>query len=261
MGIQTESYQAIVTKTDDPDKAGRIMVKCAGILGDEDSDLPDWVRPVMDWGWFYVPDIGEEVEIELTTDSDIDEVRLQASVSDADVRWRNKRTWSTDAEGQTPVPDDFKSNYGKRRGFSTPAGHVFLFDDTDGKTTVYLTWSGGKDSGKKSTIALDPDGTCRLLVLDKHLVHLKENVLEVKLNEGATLVLQDKDSNATATVGDGAVSAAVAEHLETFYGTLKGWLEALTVPTGMGSSGTPLNAPAPSWESSIKSGKLTFPDG
>jgi hypothetical protein len=82
----------------------------------------------------------------------------------------------------------------------------------------------------------------------------------VQIEDGASLKVELKDDAAKLTLGDGAVKAAVADHLEALYGTLKTWLEGVTVPTGTGPSGTPLNAPAPSWDSNINSDKLTLPD-
>lgn len=69
-----------------------------------------------------------------------------------------------------------------------------------------------------------------------------------------------KDGVVVSMTGKAAKTAAVAEYLETMYGTLKTWLEAITVPTGTGPSGTPINSPAPSWDSNINSGRLTIPD-
>ena len=62
--MTTQTFDATVTNIEDPEKRGRIEVSCAGLLGDEDSTLPMWVEPNTDWGWFYVPDVGELVEIE-----------------------------------------------------------------------------------------------------------------------------------------------------------------------------------------------------
>lgn len=84
--------------------------------------------------------------------------------------------------------------------------------------------------------------------------------LSVEIAAGATLEVTGSGAGAKLALGDGAVKAAIADHLETLWGQLKGWLEALTVPTGMGPSGTPINAPATAWDSAINSAQLTFPD-
>lgn len=50
-----ERHDATVTNNGVKQLDGSIKVKCVGLLGDEDSELPMWIRPVFDWGWFYVP--------------------------------------------------------------------------------------------------------------------------------------------------------------------------------------------------------------
>jgi hypothetical protein len=62
-------------------------------------------------------------------------------------------------------------------------------------------------------------------------------------------------------IADGAKSAAIAEYLETMWGSLKSWLELHTHSTGTGPSGPPLNNPATAWNASIASTKVLLPDG
>lgn len=150
MSIVDESYVATVSAVDDPEQRGRIRCSCVGLLGDEDGDLPMWIEPETLWGWFVVPDVGEIVEIVATKHGDVDDCFGQTSISSLNVRWRGARYWtSEEAEKPRDVPDDFKINYGKRRGFCTPQGHVLLFDDTPGKERVALSWHakpGGVDA-------------------------------------------------------------------------------------------------------------------
>ncbi len=58
-----EEYDAIVTSINPKDPPGYIRVACVGILGDEEAELPNPIAPMFDWGWFYMPDIGETVQI------------------------------------------------------------------------------------------------------------------------------------------------------------------------------------------------------
>lgn len=134
--IQTERHVAVVAANIDPETRGRIQVRSLSLLGSDDVVLHEWIEPCFDWGWFYVPDIGEQVEIEVVSGSDKDEIPGQAFLEAPDFRWRGKRFYST----SQPVPDDFKVNYGKRRGFATPGGHIFIFDDTPGQESITLTW-------------------------------------------------------------------------------------------------------------------------
>ncbi|KKM76781.1 hypothetical protein LCGC14_1376690 [marine sediment metagenome] len=61
----TERYEAVVSSIDDPQNRGRFKVKCVGLLGDADTELPNFVELVPDHGWFTVPEVGEQVEIEV----------------------------------------------------------------------------------------------------------------------------------------------------------------------------------------------------
>jgi len=120
-------------------------VRSLSLLGSDDVVLQDWIDPCFDWGFFYVPDVGEQIEIEVVSGSDRDEVPGQAFLEAPDFRWRGKRFYDPerplDQGGpKTPINEAFKTNYGKRRGFATPAGHVLLFDDTPGQESIVLSW-------------------------------------------------------------------------------------------------------------------------
>ena len=285
--IVSERYDATVTKIDEKQPAF-IKVKCSGLLDDEETELPMWVRPVMDWSWFYVPDIGEQVEVEVVTGSREDEIEDQMSIDNLDIQWRGKRHYTAEevdeksgAKPRTIHPDFTSENYGKRRGFATPIGHIFLFDDTEGKTKIYLTWVKEKDNTTDiSTILLDSDGTIKHSIFGgKHSTHLRDNEWEVKLDEGKhTILLKEneisitldegvgatitgKDADATTVLGDGGVKAAIADHLKTLWDNNKSkHSDVHKHPTAFGPSG-PADVAAEAWDSAIESSKLTFPDG
>jgi hypothetical protein len=126
-------------------------------MGDFTTKFPFSIPPVFDWGWFYVPDIGEVVEVEvLIQDEGAEEVFGQAFIDTPTFRWRGKRFPAS--EGTTPAPlnDVFTSeNFGKRRGFYTPKGLYMMFDDTDGREEITIGWTNGTDN---SSIKLDSEG-------------------------------------------------------------------------------------------------------
>ena len=164
MATVTEKYPAIVSRLDPDSQVGRIFCKIPGILGDEETEYPDPIDPVFDWGWFYTPDIGEEVEIEVVVEDDSGEdIRQQAFVDDPRIRWRGKRFRADDkdlaAGGRQPHDLFTSKNYGKRRGFSTPQGHVLLFDDTENDKQITLAWREGPDSANYSQLTFDKDGS------------------------------------------------------------------------------------------------------
>lgn len=143
--MAVEIHPATVVNTADPEKRGRIRVTCVGIMGDEETELPFWIEPIQEWGWFNVPDVGEIVDLESLA-GDNDDRHGQAATLNFAGRWRGRHWGGAETDVKRPVPTDFTAkNYGKRRGFATPWGHVLMFDDTEGQQQVSLTWHGAKN--------------------------------------------------------------------------------------------------------------------
>lgn len=277
--MTTEKHDAVVTgiDADEPQPRGRIKVACAGILGDEETELPMWVEPILDWGWFFVPDIGEVVEVEVTTGLDSDESFGQSTIDNLDIKWRGARR-STDAttEERTeprPIHEDFTSaNYGKRRGFATPNGHIMYFDDTEGKQKVHITW---KQGDKYQYITMDEEGAMILscasgsmiymnpaekavTIIDENsnligmspdgvkLVDQFSNIIELK--DGAIQILGQSAITVMGGVCDiktGTVNILDAADSPVVRGNeMKAAFESHIHPTGMGPSGPPV-APLP----------------
>lgn len=182
MGMLTETYPATVTANNDPDKRGRVRIACAALMGDEETELPMWVDALPQWGWFIVPDVGELIEIEVVTASSEDESAGQASIDNPDIKWRGARYYGN-KEGPQPtdVPEDFTaSNYGKRRGFATPGGHVMLFDDTEGDRKVSMSWKSGDDN-KFTWFSIDKDGSLGMSTHAGHLVYMNAKKSELSI--------------------------------------------------------------------------------
>jgi len=275
MGVTWEKYDATVTVNEDDETRGRIKVACAGLLGDEETELPMWVDPVFDWGWFYVPDVGETVEVEACVASDEDEVNGQMSIDNLNIRWRNKRSYTddvpqnTDAKA-TPIHPDLLENYGKRRGFATPHGHVFMFDDDASAPTIQLTFQKTPiQVGTPplpiafSRLEFEADGSLKATLLDKTVLHLQTDGKKfvIEIDGGAGMEVADKDANAVATIGDGAKSAVIAEELKAYIdSSVKVHADSHQHPTAMGLSGvaaTQMDA----YDDAITSTHLKIPDG
>ena len=166
MAVIEEKYVAVVSSTDDPEKRGRIKVTCAQLLGNEEEELPMWVNPDYEWGWFIIPDVGEQVEISVTTSADDDEQIGQMTINALNPRWRARYWGNEEAEEEElkrPIPEDFTaSNYGKRRGFATPQGHIIMFDDTPDDPKVSITWATGDpttpDEQERAFLTFDKQG-------------------------------------------------------------------------------------------------------
>lgn len=224
-GTITERYTATVTSTEDEENRGRIKVACAQLLGDEDSELPDFIEPSLDWGWFVVPDVGEQVEIEVVTGTETDESPGQGLLEGGtdNVRWRMVRPYTDEElDGEStnipaPIHPEFVAeNYGKRRGFATPAGHILLFDDTEGATKIFLTWvkelsepdqALKTDPANITQVLIDVDGSFKVTTLEKTFLHLKPvddgNGLEISLNEANDVLKLDGDGKAFEVSLDG----------------------------------------------------------
>ena len=267
--MRTEIYDAIVTDNDDEEKRGRVEYACAGLMGDEETPLPEWAVPSLDWGWFVVPDIGEIIEIEVIVSSETDESYGQSSIGSLNAKWKGKRAWtSSETDGDNvprPIPEDFQTNYGKRRGFATPAGHIMYFDDTTGKEKVHISQKlkdgyqmmsmdekGGLVIANKggtmiymnsedkeftiidensNMIATSPDG---IKLIDKfsNIIELKENLIQI-LGQGAITVNGGVCDIKCATINllDGANQKVVLGDLFMTMFNLH------THPTGTGPSG------------------------
>jgi hypothetical protein len=105
------------------------------------------------------------------------------------------------------LPEDWKDNV-EAGGLISPGGHQFFFNDKSGEKEVRIRHSGG------ATIRIDNDGN-----------------IEITNSSGKTVYV-GSDASEAAVLGD----------------TLKGLLDelidaiaALTVPTSVGPSGTPVN--------------------
>lgn len=271
----TERHEGIVTSVEDEDSLGRIKCTCPGITGDEETELPFWLEPAHDWGWFYLPDVDEVVEIEVVVSSPQDEIFGQTTLEAPNPRWRSKRFYNEDH----PIHPDFTAeNYGKRRGWATPTGHIFIIDDE--ANTIRISWMTDPESedSDRNTVLIDEE-SIKLIFKEKHQIVLEDTKVTVTLDEGNALTLEMNEADATAKFGDGAAHVAVVEHLKTLYEEAKSKYDDHThmVPDGQaiqgtGNLGAPVpitNSPAtaeaptdkfPDWESKIESTHISIPD-
>jgi len=195
--MRYERYLGKVTGTDDPEQRGRIKCICPDFIG-EDVELPDWIDPMLDWGWFSIPDVDEIVELEILVSTEEDEVRYQSAIFDPIIRWRGKRFYGgEDTEALRPIPLEMtERNYGKRRGLITPRGHVLLFDDTEGDEAVRLSWHAVERNEDKYAF----------LNLDIHGITIanKNGTLLFFDSDNAAVLLNDEHGNVLAFDSDGA---------------------------------------------------------
>jgi hypothetical protein len=188
-----EKHDATVMTIEDPEKRGRIKVACVGLLGDEDTEVPQWIEPNLQWGWFVVPDPGEIVEIEAVMSDDQDEIFGQSSIENMELRWSGRRSWTNDSveDGEPrPINKEFEINYGKRRGFATPTGHIILFDDTKGSEQISITWI---QDDKKQSILFNEKGSIEIANANDSKINLdsENGKVEIEDENGNKITMED----------------------------------------------------------------------
>lgn len=208
-----EIYTAIVSRTNDPEKRGRIRVKCQSLAG-ANVELPFWCEPCFPFisaggfGWFFVPDVGSEVEIEVVTSSRDDEIPGESFISNPDVHYR-AGLYSQN----NPVPTELQTNYPRRRGFKTPSGHLLVMDDTNGSELLLLQSAIG------SFLQMDKNGTATLeassILMGKDAT---QYVALANLVSSALTTLKNAISSATPVPSDGgaALKAAILASLSSW---------------------------------------------
>lgn len=249
--VKREQAVAVVADNQDPEQRLRIRVKCAALMGDEEIVYDEWIRPKLTWGFICVPNVGEQVEIEFTSGSDTDEIHGQSFLDAPDLRWTGVRY-----QGPEAYDEMFRANYGKRRGFVTPAGHVLLFDDSKGKEKINIVWHS--DAGSYAMISVNEDGSVLLSNKNGSLLYLNAASHEVALideygnsmSSGQTgIKLINKSGDFVELNGDNRVIQIQGSNV--FLGGLTGTEPAVLAdtwialfadhihPTGTGPSGPP----------------------
>lgn len=159
---------AIVTNVNDPEKRGRIKVKCAGVA-DLDSELPYWfeAEPLMSGGngLLILPCIGDLVSIELTVSEDDDIISNQA-----DPRWMRGDI------GENVFPEEFingyddigSNNHNTSFIVYSRKGHIIYFSDKDDEERIYLRTGSGR-------ISIDMDQYEETLRMDAPKIILNAN--------------------------------------------------------------------------------------
>jgi len=153
MAQEFEVHEAIVTRIEDDDfqigfggqgggLRGAIYFQSDTLLEDQEYPIPaqpnfNFVSAALKTsngnentgsaGFFYVPEPGDFIEVVIDT-----------SVSHPRPYYR-----AMFYNNVNDLARNFKTNYGKRLGWKTKSGHIFIFDDTKGEESILLEHSFG----------------------------------------------------------------------------------------------------------------------
>jgi len=134
--VITERHVGTVTDNADPEFRGRLKVRCDTLLA-TGQEFPFWIEPspialagqadgTTDAGVWYLPTAGTPVVLHVTVGHELDEVPGETAVAGPEVRWSPSTLTDLDS-----FPTPLLTNYPERRGWVTPRGSGFFFDDTD----------------------------------------------------------------------------------------------------------------------------------
>lgn len=185
--MSIEIHRAIVSRNDDPKKQGRIRVKCQTLAG-ADVELPQWIKPLPFFtshglksgegaGWFGVPEVKSEVEIEVNVSSPDDETAYETFISAPDMHYR-----CVLYSAASPLPEEFKTNYPNRRGLRTPSGHLLIFDDKKDEELIEMRHKDGKSFWQFKIVS--------------SAVKFISDCAKYYIGESATEIILGKDSDA-----------------------------------------------------------------
>lgn len=248
-GTHSEVHIGIVTDNNDPEQRGRIKARVDTLAG-SDTELPDFIEPVFPYlsgdgqnttgGWFFVPDVGVAVEIEITTTAPRDETIAAITLDAPAIRWRA----CTFAPGADTISDEFKTNYPGRRGFVTGAGHGLIFDDTEDDPEIKLFQTNA--DGSTTFLDFDQDGSIIMSTGAGHLFFANADKGELSIidsNANALVMssagwyLTSPDSD-MVKAGGGAISMMTGNVLINASGVTANVGEFLVSQTS-GASSTP----------------------
>lgn len=128
--ISRETHIAFVTRRDDPEKRGRVRVRCPTLVGN-DAEIDYWVEPEFplagpDRGFFFVPGVGTRVLLSTAVADQSLELPAMAFLYNPDYRYA-ACVYGTKDE----IPDRLLENYPERLGIVNRSTGLVLDASTD----------------------------------------------------------------------------------------------------------------------------------
>lgn len=263
-----EVHNAIVTRNTDDNLGtrlrGGVFFEAPSIL---EGEYPLPAYPIFQFaskngaGFFFVPQVDDEIEVEILVDDG-----FSFDSSDIEVpepRWRCE-LYSEEQD----IAREFKKNYTKRMGWKSLTGHILLFDDFSGSELILLEHKFGSQlkflnngnislKARKVTKrdAEDEDNDTVAVEFSEILFDFENKLLKIFDHHGNIILLTEtgiklteKDggelnlSGGKVALGKGAELLDIVSRLLDEVTATEDGILALTVPTAVGPSGTPINA-------------------
>ncbi len=185
-------FQATVENNKDPKKLYRLKLRIDSVFGWSDQPIvTDWAEPCMPIGYFFVPEIGDEVWVE-----------FKMGHIDFPI-WMNK---FVSPEAAEELPDD--TNYPDNHIIETPQGNYTMeFNEKEGNEYFKLTTKSDQiihcndKEGEESILIKDKN--LNQILMDQEGAILKDfNDNSFTLNEDG-VVIEDANGNVITMNGDG----------------------------------------------------------
>ena len=192
--MKRDFYRAVVTNVDDPETRGRVRFRCRELLNN-DEEFPFWAEPCFpstganSSGFFFIPDVGTAILISIVEDHPEDQYHGETLMLSGGLpRWHCGLYNTPDS-----FPAEFKSNFPKRQGIKTAAGHLIMFDDTSGKQRILIRNGGKNGNGSGAYIALEPSGSVVVSTTGGQLLNMKSGS-ELSIHSGSNLISLSGDT-------------------------------------------------------------------
>jgi len=146
-------YRAVVKNISDPEKLGRIKVKCPDIYGEDNSP---WAWPCLPYGgfselgMFFLPELESGVWIEFEQGNITNPIWVGC--------------WWTKLRGTNEVPQNSQDKYGSHKMIKTKSGHsIEFYDEASNEKIIITDHSGSTVTMSANNIIINSIGNINLM--------------------------------------------------------------------------------------------------
>lgn len=224
-------YRGVVSDNKDPEGRGRVKIFCPQVGQTAAPEV--WVTPATPGagsgrGMFFPPEKDDSVWVSFYEgDPSAPEVYLGG--------W-----FGVDSSKQTEAPQGLKppaSTLPEKKGWTTRAGHSFLFNDEAGKESIILLWNKPADTDpavkdrtqtaklnpdKSAIFAFDKNGSCTIKTPSSYLFQMDDDKKTVTLTTpNGSMIHISKDDNINLVHKDGGSIAMSSTGIDVTASTAK----------------------------------------